>query len=104
MATPIIAPRFIRRTYQTSIFTWYEPATTKVAAEIYIRAIDGLFYHIVDHGRVANRTLEQLCHDTYRRGIYSNRPYSVSQAADPSCVYGVLALTLNLVDPTSAIR
>jgi hypothetical protein len=96
MATSL-APRLLQRTFQTSFFTWFDPDTKTVAAEVYIRAIDGLFYHALEHGRVLNRTPKQLYHDTYRRGFYSHRPYSVSQAADPSCVYVVLALMLNLV-------
>ena len=98
MATSNRAPELIQRGFQVSIFTWNEPRTATVDAEVYIRAIDGLFYHIIDHGRARHRTLSQLCHDTYRHGFYSHRPYSVMQAADLSCTYCVLALMLSLVE------
>ena len=87
----------IRRNYQISVIYWHRREAKKVDLEIYIRAIDGVFYYALNHGRALDLTPHDYYHETYRWGIYSYRPYSMSHVADPSCVSSVLALVFHLL-------
>ncbi len=84
----------IRRTHQSAICTHYSPDCKTSIAEVFIRNHNGIHYLNQPFTAVLPAS-DDLYYQTYRRGLYSPRPYHLALISDESVFYCVVALAVS---------